>query len=84
METWNYRGYISDPLEAYGKNYIGETCVKAYEIENGEFVHAMFAILSIKFGTLNDVRSFVEMCNDYTNLTLKEIEPKKAQQGWLI
>lgn len=80
METWNYRGYISTPLEAYGKNYIGDTCIRAHEIENGKFVHAMFSILLIKFGTLDDVRSFVEMCNDYADLSLKEIKPEKAQK----
>ena len=54
--------------------------IKAQEIENGGFVHAMFSILSIKFGTLDEVRSFVEMCDDYADLPLKEIKPEKAQQ----
>ena len=68
------------PLETYGKNYIGDTFIKAQEIENGGFVHAMFSILSIKFGTLDEVRSFFEMRDDYADLPLKEIKPEKAQQ----
>lgn len=80
MDTWNFHGFIALPLEAYSKNYIGDNWRTADDIANGEFVNVMFTILQNKFGTLNDLRSFVEMCADYANLSAKQIPNDKAKE----
>lgn len=78
--TWNFHGYIALPLEEYAKQYIGSTCPSADEIETGEFINVMFSVLLAKFGTLNDIRAFVDMCNEYVNLSAQQIPRAKAEE----
>lgn len=78
MEHWNFHGYIALPLEEYGKRYIGCSCRTADEIECGEFVDAMFSILSIKFGSLKDIPDFVYLCEDYANMPASKIPKEKS------
>lgn len=78
METWNFHGYIAVPLEEYGKMYIGSSCRTADEIECGEFVDSMFSILSIKFGSLNDIPDFIALCEDYVDLPASKVSKEKA------
>lgn len=77
MENWNFHGYIAVPLEEYGKTYIGSSCKTADEIECGEFVDAMFSILSIKFGSLKDIPNFVFLCEDYADMPASKIPQDK-------
>ncbi len=76
MEHWNFHNYIALPLEVYGKTYIGNSCRTATEIECGDFVNAMFSILSIKFGDLKGIPDFVVLCADYADLPASKI-PKE-------
>lgn len=78
MKNWNFHGFIALPLEEYGKMYIGSSCKTADEIEYGEFVNAMFSILSIKFGDLKGIPNFVFLCEDYADLPASKIPKEKA------
>lgn len=78
MEAWNFHGYIALPLEKYGRDYIGSSCKTATEIECGEFVNAMFSILSIKLGDLKGIPDFVFLCEDYADLPASKIPKEKA------
>lgn len=78
MEVWNFHGYIALPLEKYGRDYIGSSCKTATEIECGEFVNAMFSILTIKFGNLKSIPDFVFSCEDYADLPASKIPKEKA------
>lgn len=79
MNGWNFHGHIAIPLEEYGKIYIGSSCRTTNEIEQGEFVDAMLAILCMKFGTLEDVKSFVDQCRWYDRKKASEIPREEAQ-----
>lgn len=78
MKNWNFHGYIAVPLEEYGKIYIGSSCRTADEIESGEFVDAMFSILSIKFGNLKEISDFVFLCEDYVDTPASQIPKNKT------
>lgn len=80
MENWNFHNYIAVPLENYCRKHIGNNWRTANDIANGEFVNVMFTIIQNEFGTLKDVSAFVEMCNDFANLTAKQIPSDKAQE----
>lgn len=80
MDNWNFHGYIALPLEEYGKMYIGSSCKTADEIECGEFVEAMFSILSIKFGSLKDISDFVFLCEDYADMPASRIPKEKTTE----
>ena len=58
--------------------YIGRSCKIADEIDCGEFVDAMFSILSIKFGDLKGIPDFVFLCEDYADLPASKIPKEKA------
>ena len=78
MDNWNFHNYIALPLEEYGKEFVGNSCKTADEIETCEFVDAMLSILSINFGSLNDIPDFVDMCRDYEDLPASKIPKEKA------
>lgn len=78
MNSWNFHNYIALPLEEHGKAYIGSSCKSADEIECGEFVNAMFAILSIKLGSLKEIPDFVDLCRCYEDLPASKIPKEKA------
>ncbi len=80
MENWNFHNYIAIPLENYFRKYFGTTRRMADDIEYGEFVNVMFAIIQHEFGTLKDLPDFVEMCNDFANLPASQIPNDKAQE----
>lgn len=80
MQTWNFHNYIAFPLENYCRKHIGNSWRTADDIANGEFVNVMFTIIENEFGTLEDVRAFVEMCNDFANLPAAQIPKDKAQE----
>lgn len=78
LNNWNFHGYIALPLEEYGSVYFGDSRITADEIECGEFVDAMFSILSIKFGNLNSIPEFVSLCDDYAKKSASNIPKEKA------
>lgn len=80
MEHWNFHNYIALPLEEYGKEFIGNSCKTADEIEGGEFVDAMFSVLLIKFGNLKAVSNFVALCENYTDMPASKIPTDIAKE----
>ena len=78
MQNWNFHGYIALPLEKYGNKYIGSSFNTADEIECGEFVNAMINILLIKLGSFKDIKDFISLCEDYTDLPAIKIPKEKA------
>ena len=78
MENWNFHGHIALPLEEYGKAYLGSSFKTANEIECGEFVNTMFAILQIKFESLSDIQTFVELCEEYVDIPASKITKEKS------
>ena len=78
MSNWNFHGYVALPLEKYGRRYMGNAFEKADAIANGDFVNAMFSILSIKFGTLKELPDFVSLCKEYIDLPESKIPQEIA------
>lgn len=80
MKNWNFHGYIAVPLETYSKKYIGTQGRTADKIELGEFVLTMLLTLQAKFGSLDDFKDFIFMCEDYVDLPANQIPQDKAQK----
>ncbi len=79
IENWNFHGYVAIPLEVYSRKYIGETTYdSANAIENGEFVNAMFKILSVEFNGLDEIKEFVDKCRDYEGKLASQIPIETA------
>ena len=79
-ENWNFHGHIALPLEEYGRIFVGNSFRTADEIERGEFVGTMLAILLNKFGTLDGLQDFLGLCSDYMDLPATEIPEGNAKE----
>lgn len=75
-KPWNFHGYIAIPLEQLGRKDIGQTFYTADEIEAGDFVDAMAALLSI-----NNIKcsSFSSKCDVFKDKPTSEIEEADAK-----
>ena len=75
-KPWNFHGYIAIPLEQLGRKDIGQTFYTADEIEAGDFVDAMAALLSI-----NNIKcsSFSSKCDVFKDKPASEIEEADAK-----
>lgn len=76
-KPWNFHGYIAIPLEQLGRKDIGQTFYTADEIEAGDFVDAMAALLSI-----NNIKcsSFSSKCDAFVDKTASEIGAENAKE----
>ena len=79
MDSWNFHGHIALPLEEYGKTYFGSSCKTADEIECGEFVDTMISLLTIKLGSMDNLKDFAIKCRDYENLPASKIPADEAR-----
>lgn len=75
-KPWNFHGYIAIPLEQLGRKDIGQTFCTADEIEAGDFVDAMAALLSINNIKCN---SFSSKCDVFKDKPASEIEEADAK-----
>lgn len=77
-EEWNFRGYIAVPLEHYAKEILGNTSFSADDIETGDFVNAMCAILNkLQVG---NTENFITLCAAYRGKPASEIRREEAQE----
>ncbi len=78
MDSWNFHGHIAIPLEECGKAYFGSSCKTADEIECGEFVDTMLSVLSMKYGSLDSLKNFVDQCRICEDLPASKIPADEA------
>lgn len=79
-EVWNFHDFIAMDIERYANKYVYNGFKSASDIANGEFVDAMFEILEEKLGSLDDIRDFVEMSNEYDKVRGDDIPREKAEE----
>lgn len=76
-KPWSFRGYIAIPLEQLGRKDIGQTFCTADEIEAGDFVDAMAALLSISNIKCS---SFSSKCDVFKDKPASEIGAENAKE----